>query len=63
MRAAAILRLYVGLSEAEAVDVLGCSIGTVKSQLHDARQRLIPLVEDRRPGSNRARPSTEEVPR
>jgi RNA polymerase sigma factor (sigma-70 family) len=40
LRATAVLRLYVGLGEAETADVLGCSLGTVKSNLHDARKRL-----------------------
>jgi RNA polymerase sigma factor (sigma-70 family) len=40
LRAIAILRLYVGLSEREAAGVLGCSLGTVKSGLHEARERL-----------------------
>jgi RNA polymerase sigma factor (sigma-70 family) len=39
-RATAVLRLYVGLSERETADALGCSIGTVKRQLHDARAAL-----------------------
>ncbi len=39
-RAVAVLRLYVGLSEQETADALGCSVGTVKHQLHDARQTL-----------------------
>jgi len=39
-RATAVLRLYVGLSEQETADALGCSVGTVKSQLHDARATL-----------------------
>ena len=39
-RAVLVLRLYSGLSEAETAEVLGCSVGTVKSQLHDARRRL-----------------------
>jgi RNA polymerase sigma factor (sigma-70 family) len=39
-RATAVLRLYVGLSEQETADALGCSIGTVKHQLHDARSAL-----------------------
>lgn len=39
-RAVLVLRLHSGLSEAETAEVLGCSVGTVKSQLHDARRRL-----------------------
>jgi RNA polymerase sigma factor (sigma-70 family) len=39
-RAVAVLRLYLGLTEAEVSAALGCSVGTVKSQLHDARGRL-----------------------
>jgi RNA polymerase sigma factor (sigma-70 family) len=39
-RATAVLRLHVGLSEEETAAALGCSVGTVKSQLHDARQAL-----------------------
>jgi RNA polymerase sigma factor (sigma-70 family) len=40
MRAVAVLRLYAGASEGETAAALGCSVGTVKSQLHDARARL-----------------------
>src|SRR5207244_4242346 len=40
LRATAVLRLQAGLSEEETANVLGCSIGTVKSNLHDARKRL-----------------------
>ncbi|MGH2781202.1 MAG: RNA polymerase sigma factor [Thermoleophilaceae bacterium] len=39
-RAVLVLRLHSGLSEAQTAEVLGCSVGTVKSQLHDARRRL-----------------------
>jgi DNA-directed RNA polymerase specialized sigma24 family protein len=34
------LRLQAGLSADDTAVVLGCSIGTVKSNLHDARRRL-----------------------
>lgn len=40
MRAVAVLRIYAGLSEQETAAALGCTLGTVKSQLHDARLRL-----------------------
>ena len=40
MRAIAILRLHVGLSEIETAHLVGCNVGTVKSQLHEARKRL-----------------------
>ena len=40
LRATAVLRLQAGLSEDETAEVLGCSVGTVKSNLHDARKRL-----------------------
>jgi RNA polymerase sigma-70 factor, ECF subfamily len=39
-RATAVLRLYLGLSEAETAAVLETSVGAVKSQLHDARVQL-----------------------
>jgi RNA polymerase sigma factor (sigma-70 family) len=40
LRATAVLRLYVGLSEIETAEALDCSLGTVKSNLHDARRKL-----------------------
>lgn len=40
LRATAVLRLHAGLSEAETAQVLDCSVGSVKSNLHDARSRL-----------------------
>lgn len=39
-RAAVVLRYYEQLSEAETADVLGCSIGTVKSNTHRALAAL-----------------------
>jgi RNA polymerase sigma-70 factor (sigma-E family) len=39
-RAVVVLRYYQGLSEAETADVLGCSVGTVKSQAARALTRL-----------------------
>lgn len=39
-RAALVLRYYEDLSEAQAADLMGCSVGTVKSQLSAALGKL-----------------------
>jgi RNA polymerase sigma-70 factor (sigma-E family) len=39
-RAVVVLRYYEDLTAVETADVLGCSVGTVKSQAHDALQSL-----------------------
>jgi RNA polymerase sigma-70 factor (ECF subfamily) len=61
LRATAVLRLQAGLSEEQTADVLGCSVGAVKSNLHDARKRLTsslteagyaPAVEERKENSD-----------
>jgi RNA polymerase sigma factor (sigma-70 family) len=39
-RSVVVLRYYEQLSEAETADVLGISVGTVKSQARDALARL-----------------------
>lgn len=54
-RATAVLRLYVGLSEQETADALGCSVGTVKHQLHDARHALGMYLDRSRPRERRKR--------
>jgi RNA polymerase sigma factor (sigma-70 family) len=46
MRATAVLRLQAGLSEDETAGALGCSVGAVKSNLHDARTRLTHLLSE-----------------
>ena len=46
LRATAVLRLQAGLSEDETAAVLGCSVGAVKSNLHDARKRLTRLLSE-----------------
>jgi RNA polymerase sigma factor (sigma-70 family) len=40
MRAVAVLRLHLGFTEEEVATMLGCAVGTVKSQLSHARTRL-----------------------
>ena len=39
-RAVLVLRFYEDLSEGQTAEALGCSVGTVKSQTHDALRRL-----------------------
>jgi RNA polymerase sigma-70 factor (sigma-E family) len=39
-RAVVVLRYYEDLTAVETADVLGCSVGTVKSQAHDALRAL-----------------------
>lgn len=45
-RAVVVLRYYEQLTERETAEVLGVSVGTVKSQHHDALRRLRALVPD-----------------
>jgi RNA polymerase sigma factor (sigma-70 family) len=46
LRATAVLRLQAGLTEDETAEALGCSVGTVKSNLHDARKRLTHVLTE-----------------
>jgi RNA polymerase sigma-70 factor (sigma-E family) len=39
-RAVVVLRYYEGFADTETAEMLGCSVGTVKSQLHDAMRAL-----------------------
>ena len=39
-RAVVVLRYYEDLTEAQTAEVLGCAVGTVKSQAHDAMRAL-----------------------
>jgi DNA-directed RNA polymerase specialized sigma24 family protein len=39
-RAVVVLRYYEDLTETETAEILGCAVGTVKSQTHDAIRAL-----------------------
>jgi RNA polymerase sigma-70 factor (sigma-E family) len=45
-RAVLVLRYFEDLPEAEVAEILGCSVGTVRSQAHRAIARLRQLVPD-----------------
>jgi RNA polymerase sigma-70 factor (sigma-E family) len=45
-RACVVLRYLVGLSEAETADVLGVTVGTVKSQTHKALRQLRDALDE-----------------
>lgn len=45
-RAVVVLRYYEDLPEARVAELLGCSVGTVRSRTHRAVQRLRDLLPD-----------------
>ena len=57
------LRLYAGLSEEETAAALGCSLGTVKSNAHNARRRLAERLRERGLAPLTLPARTQEVPR
>lgn len=54
LRAAVVLRYYVGLSEAEIAEQLACAQGTIKWRLSAARRRLRQVLHALAPGRNDA---------
>ena len=59
-RAVIVARYWEQLSEAEAAQVLGCSVGTVKSAASRWLRRLRELSESRGPAERAARRSARE---
>lgn len=51
-RAVLYLRYYEDLTETESARLLGCSVGTVKSQAHDALTRLRRIAPELAPENN-----------
>lgn len=59
LRAAVVLRYYVGLSEAEAAEQLACARGTIKWRLSVARQRLGQVLQALAPDRDAAPSKTD----
>jgi len=55
MRAVLVLRFFEDLSEAETARLLGCSVGTVKSQTSRGLDRLRTYLADERPRTDSVR--------
>ena len=53
-RAVVVLRFYADLTEAQAADVLGLRVGTVKRHAHDALRRLREIAPDLIAGGERS---------
>jgi RNA polymerase sigma-70 factor (sigma-E family) len=59
-REAVVLRYYADLSEADVAEALGCSVGTVKSQLFKARATLARRLSSEDPSAQVARTAGDE---
>jgi RNA polymerase sigma-70 factor (sigma-E family) len=53
-RACVVLRYFEDLPESEIAEILGCSVGTVKSQLSKARTKLEPVLAGDLPAGDRS---------
>ena len=53
-RACVVLRYFEDLPESEIAEILGCSVGTVKSQLSKARAKLEPVLATELPPGDRS---------
>ncbi len=61
-RAVLVLRYFCDLSEAETADVLGCGVGTVKSQASRGLGRLREISETAAPAADMAAPAAKTTP-
>jgi RNA polymerase sigma-70 factor (sigma-E family) len=61
-RAVLVLRYLEDLPEAQVADILGCSVGTVRSQTHKAIAQLKSVLTPLDLTTTRARPKTTQAP-
>ncbi|GII77880.1 DNA-directed RNA polymerase sigma-70 factor [Sphaerisporangium rufum] len=60
-RAALVLRFFADLPEAEVAQIMGCSVGTVRSTVHRSLARLRVLAPELADLDSASRPSIKEV--